>query len=305
MSSDYDIEMNSDETLELDTIIQESSIASDPISDVTYYGNNSYTKNILDEFETHTTVFNPPESGEYDINVNGQVLSINVRDTSSIPDSENLRVHYDATDSSSITTSGSTVTEWGDISGNNEDASNTSGSSEPSFVSGGINGNDAIYFNNSNNDYLQVNLSSNIDHPITVYAVMEAQSLASGTNQIFLTNNAINSRVIEHLGNSNGEYSTYYGGNFVDGGNWDTNPVIFTSVADGSNSEVRANGTTQATGNVGNNALSSINLGAGNQFPGNDMDTYAGEIRIYQNNHSSQTINDIESQLAEKWGINI
>lgn len=234
-----------------------------------------------------------------EITVDGQTVF------TAIPDSENLRIHCDCTVSDSITTSGSDVTELADLSGYGSDFTNGSGSGEPSLVSNGINDNPVVYFDDSNNDYLSVTLSSNIHHPITIYAVMQAQSLRGNTNQIFMTNNATNSRVIEYRGNTNGAYSTNYGGNFATGGNWDTNPVIFTSIADGSNSEVRANGTTKGTGNVGSNSLGSINLGAGNSYPGNDMDTYLGELRIYENNHSLKTVNEVETQLSEKWGISI
>jgi hypothetical protein len=48
--SNYNIEIKLDETLELDTIIQKSSSAKDPINNITYDGESNYTKNILDGF---------------------------------------------------------------------------------------------------------------------------------------------------------------------------------------------------------------------------------------------------------------
>lgn len=71
MSSNYDIKMNLDETLELDAIIQNWNAESDDtinVTDGTYYN--------LSGFQTHTGVFDPQKSGDYTINVNGQELSI-------------------------------------------------------------------------------------------------------------------------------------------------------------------------------------------------------------------------------------
>jgi hypothetical protein len=76
--------MTTDDTLELDTIIENSSRASNPINKIDT--NANYNKDDLKGIETHTSVFDPPESGEYEIYVNGQVLSINVTDASAIPD---------------------------------------------------------------------------------------------------------------------------------------------------------------------------------------------------------------------------
>jgi hypothetical protein len=69
-----DIEMTTDDTLELDTIIEFSSRAKKPIN-VTEGSDYNITG-----FQTHTGVFDPESSGDYTIEVNGQELSIKVRD---------------------------------------------------------------------------------------------------------------------------------------------------------------------------------------------------------------------------------
>lgn len=81
MSSNYDIKMNLDETLELDAIIQNWNAESDDtinVTDGTYYN--------LSGFQTHTGVFDPQKSGDYTINVNGQELSIKVIGSSVVID---------------------------------------------------------------------------------------------------------------------------------------------------------------------------------------------------------------------------
>lgn len=79
MSSDYDIEMSLNDTLELDAIIEKTTRASSVVS---VKIGESYD---LDGFSTHTAVFNPKESGDYKLNVNGQILEIKVINPDSIP----------------------------------------------------------------------------------------------------------------------------------------------------------------------------------------------------------------------------
>lgn len=86
MSGDYDIIMNLDETLELDTIVKKSSIAKKPISSVNYLDGGSYDKGNLDSIQTNTVIFDPPDSGEYEFYINGQLLSINVKDETKVSD---------------------------------------------------------------------------------------------------------------------------------------------------------------------------------------------------------------------------
>lgn len=74
----YDLSMSVDDTVEIDTIIKESSIASD-IIDVNKPTDFSEGKEFnLKGFQTHTGVFDPVVSGDYELNINGQVLSIKV-----------------------------------------------------------------------------------------------------------------------------------------------------------------------------------------------------------------------------------
>ena len=80
MSSDYDIKMSTDDTLELDTIVEQID-NSNSITKVNKGGN--YSLNVID---TQTEIFDPIDSGEYELEINGQILSINVTDSNAIPD---------------------------------------------------------------------------------------------------------------------------------------------------------------------------------------------------------------------------
>ena len=82
-----DIQMSLDDTLELDTIIEESTRASNPIGTVKYEGSDSTVHNSTG-IQTNTFIFDPQEAGKYTIPVNGQELTVNVTKASAIPDSD-------------------------------------------------------------------------------------------------------------------------------------------------------------------------------------------------------------------------
>jgi hypothetical protein len=78
------IEMSLDDTLELDTIIEEWNPNSSLVDDV---GGNFN----ISGFQTSTTVLDPQNTGTHKININGQELTVKVTDTSTIPDSIVIR----------------------------------------------------------------------------------------------------------------------------------------------------------------------------------------------------------------------
>lgn len=80
MSNNYDIVMDSDETLELDTIIRESNIASDPITKFKHTEDSTDHLTDLTSIQTNTVIFEPPKPGQYKAKINGQIITINVKD---------------------------------------------------------------------------------------------------------------------------------------------------------------------------------------------------------------------------------
>lgn len=73
--------MTTDDTLELDTIIEESS-NTNSITKITQGGNHN-----LNVINTQTEIFDPIDTGVYKLDVNGQKLSIKVTEDSEIPNS--------------------------------------------------------------------------------------------------------------------------------------------------------------------------------------------------------------------------
>lgn len=75
-----DITMSLDDTLELDTIIKESTEA---ISSISVEKGGSHNINGI---QTHTGIFDPVDPGDYILDINGQELTVKVKDPSNIPD---------------------------------------------------------------------------------------------------------------------------------------------------------------------------------------------------------------------------
>lgn len=96
-----DIKMNLEETLELDTIIEKSTRATDPISVEEPSNFTEGTDFDLDGIQKHSGIFNPTKSGNYKLNINGQILTVEVIDTSIKP--EKLIAEYKFEDASDNT----------------------------------------------------------------------------------------------------------------------------------------------------------------------------------------------------------
>lgn len=79
----YDIKMTTEDTLELDTIIKDDSNATDPITRVENTDDGTNHISDLKGIQTKTSIFNPSKPGDYEIDINGQTLSIKVRGASS------------------------------------------------------------------------------------------------------------------------------------------------------------------------------------------------------------------------------
>lgn len=86
MSSDHNIEMSTDDTLELDAIIKEwNATSSSVVGDIKYEGGDS-TSHSLSGLQTNTAIFDPQDAGTYTIPINGQELSVKVTDANALPD---------------------------------------------------------------------------------------------------------------------------------------------------------------------------------------------------------------------------
>lgn len=134
MSSDYDIEVSLDETIEIDTIIEKWSNANNSID---LNGNESDLN--LSGLRKSIGIINPKNPGEYTIKINGQNLKIYVRDPNQIPSSGVARWDMNSG-------SGDVIDRWGDHNLNLQDST---------FWETSYEGIKSLKFERSNSEYAQ------------------------------------------------------------------------------------------------------------------------------------------------------
>jgi len=210
---------------------------------------------------------------------------------------------WDASDSSTITTSGSEVTQWSDKSGNGNDVSQSAGGSRPSPVANGLNGLQVLNFDGTA-DHLVSNTFV-LQNAHSIYAV--AKSNTNGYRRL------LNIEKYYYLGNGNGnnDFATLYGSN-----GWistDTNTPaksieahsILVAVSDGTNAIPYHNGTAQnsRSSNMGGAAPAGITIGRHSAKSEQYWDGHIAEIIIFNKNHSNTEREQVEGYLAHKWGI--
>lgn len=67
-----------------------------------------------------------------------------------------LALWLDAEDTNTITLNGSTVSQWGDKSGNNRHATQATASNQPTYTTSGLNGKNVLTFSNSSGTHLSI-----------------------------------------------------------------------------------------------------------------------------------------------------
>lgn len=69
---------------------------------------------------------------------------------------DGVQLWLDASDASTITLNGSTVSQWDDKSGNNRHATQATASNQPTYTTAGLNGKNVLTFSNAGATYLSV-----------------------------------------------------------------------------------------------------------------------------------------------------
>jgi len=283
-----DISISLDETLELDTIIKESSIAQNPINNITYSGSNSKDYNMKG-IETHTSVFDPQQSGTYTIDINGQELSVEVTDTSTIPDSV---VHqYNAKQLTGYT-DGDSVGTRSDQSGS-VDVTGNGG-----YRANSLNGYPTVDYDGLN-DRHSVSANS-ISTKYVVFAVISPDFSSSTSNDYAVWS----SNAPVFVWRSGVSSWTLYGGNTDIYGSSTVEDAVMTAVVNGSNSIIRENGTETASGNAGSSDFGDVQIGFNNRKNERNFDGDIPFIEIH-NGNVSNGLQTREQKIADMWSITI
>jgi len=225
-----------------------------------------------------------------EITVDGQTVFSAVLD---VPDTANLRSHYDAKSLTGFS-DGNTVSTWPDLGLEAKDLSGNG-----TYRSSAINGNPAIEFDGSTTEYGPITYSTELSQPNMIYVVLEHENLSGNFQIVDSSDNTADNRNLVFI--SQGKWAMFGGGGVIEGSS-DLSILQITAKFDGSNSILREEGTQTASGNVGSDAKNGVFIGSRG---GNDryMDGLLGEVLVYDTDHDSTTIGEVESYLNSRWGI--
>jgi len=200
-----------------------------------------------------------------------------------IPDSENLQARYDWREASG--TSGVT-----DLTGNGNDL--TGSYSGPNATIDGVQAGD---FDGSD-DLLTADFSSSNNEPYHIFFLAELQSTSAGEQSIWGPNPKPSSGFVS-FGDDPGTFEWFQGGESdASLGSSDTNAHIFGTLIDGSNSQLRIDGSDIATADPSSSGgIDGLAVG-GRADDVTHADIHIVEMLVYQVDESSNE-SDIEQYL--------
>lgn len=151
------------------------------------------------------------------------------------------------------------------------------------------------------------NSFTTVSQPFTVFAVVDpgfASSTSSDHAVCQLQTGSGNSLLSLEWYSSNSNW-IIYAGNLVNGSS-DNNAQLLTAVFDGSNSLIREDGTQTGSGDAGSREMDVIGVGSGEPDSSSRYFNGAiGEVRVYPDRPTNNTISAEESDLNEKWGLGL
>jgi hypothetical protein len=225
-----------------------------------------------------------------------------------------MAVWYDANDAGTFTYSSSNIiSQWGDKSGNSRNATQATVASQPTRVTGVINGLPVVRFDGSNDSMSFTNIL-NGDTSFTLFWVLRPRNVSSGTYQPSFSSQTTSPDMDDgalHFINPTGYGASYP---FVTK-SWssydNTNTYVANTsylmefIADGSVFKVFRNGTQESTNkNVGSApAYTNTNIAKQNNPAGRFGAFDFGEILIYTTALSGADVTTNRNYLNSKWGL--
>ena len=215
-----------------------------------------------------------------------------------------LALWLDASDASTITLNGSTVSQWADKSGNGRHATQAVAANQPTYTPGGLGGKDVLTFDGVNDLF---ELSSGIllnDNFTYVYSVLERATTGRHSVDVGRTTTPIG------YGNwwfsDNVLYSNLRGNNFMThGGSTATGTFINGLVRDNSGTQAWRNGTAFGSP-VGAAVTGDLTLNAIGRAQGGSAAVHNGpmaEVVVGRGALSTADRQKLEGYLAWKWGL--
>jgi hypothetical protein len=228
-----------------------------------------------------------------------------------LPVTSNLFARYDASNSGSITLSGSNITQWNDISGNGKTATQSTSTSRPTLVASGLNGRNTISFD-GNSDFFNISNTTVLSNNFTVYAVVKADFLNASTPGTTIVGSD-DSGFTWYIQKNNRrlnldktlQASMLMSSNILDTSEnnvWRQANVTWSGSSSGSQ---RWNKSGMGSFNRDPFAPTQPLKTIGSYAPGADyyMQGEIAEIIIYSVAHNSSTTESIEAYFSAKWGV--
>jgi hypothetical protein len=211
---------------------------------------------------------------------------------------------WDASDSSTVTTSGSAVTAVTDKSGNGYTLEPlTTNATGPSYGTRTLNGLDVFEFFEANYNVLENNSFAwdQANNALGFAAVYRLDDDGIDDQDFLVSGTESSSRIgIRRLTQNNWQILCS-GGSLTTNSTLGAEPVTQIMVArfNGSNSSIRIDGNTEAFGGIGSVAFSSLNIN-GNYLEQQGLAGFIAEVVFFSDLTETQKI---EGYLAHKWGL--
>jgi hypothetical protein len=194
-----------------------------------------------------------------------------------------------------VATSGQSIYQWNDLSGNNRHATQTTLGNRPTWVApvNGQNGLGVVSFNGSNQ--LITATSGLSAQPFEYYIVFKFKSTTTNDRIVFGAGDKGN-----FDGNSGGGWNLYSGALLAGGIRTGTSWAMANCKFNGSSSALRINASSVLSGNAGLGTPTTLSLAGNGSTDWGDV--VVAEFIVYPTTLSSGDQNLVESYLKTKWG---
>jgi len=186
------------------------------------------------------------------------------------------------------------VETWYDQSGNSNDVTQATAGSQPKIVNAGslvTVGSRASFKFDGSSDFLEreTYTQGSLSQPNTLFSVAELDAYADENRKVYDGHVSISRNMLQLNTAGNGQFAHFAGLVAATGEDADADRHLFTSLINGTSSDLRIDGTSKTTGNTAAQAMTGIVIGANHDTADNFWDGDIQEIIIYNSNQSSTT----------------
>jgi hypothetical protein len=190
---------------------------------------------------------------------------------------------------------------WYDMSGNGNNATQSTLGNQPQIYNGTAviteNGKPAIDFDGTN-DVLTASIGT-MTHPFTVFTAAQVTYNAASFPYMY---GSANTPLTGHGIDSSSQDRLYAGSTLVNS-NFVETRTLFTDLFNGSSSVMRADGSQQATGNVGTGALTGLNIAQLTNYSGSSNSEVKMQEIVIWNSDQTSNFTGIESDINTYFSI--